>query len=57
MAGIGRRHPNLMLHVITREKGGLGVSQPVVTPRKQAEAGFNGMFQKDELAKGHKNEP
>lgn len=54
MAGIGDRHPNLMLYIITREKG---VSQLVVTPRKQAEAGFNGMFQKDELAKCHKNEP
>lgn len=57
VAGIGDRHPSLMLHITTREKGGPGVSQLVVTPRKQAEAGFNGMFQKDELAKCHKNEP
>lgn len=56
MARIGDSHRKLRLHTITREKRGPGVSQPVVVSRKQAEAGFNGMFQKDKLAKCHKNE-
>lgn len=44
LAEIEDRHQNMRLHVITREKRGPGVSQPAVTPRKQEESGFDGMF-------------
>lgn len=40
-----------------QSKRGSGVGQPALSPRKQAEAGFNSTFQRDEAAACPKSEP
>ena len=40
-----------------QSKRGSGVGQPALSPRKQAAAGFNGTFQRDEAAACPKSEP
>lgn len=49
-AGRGDGHWNPRLHVITREKGSRSQSDSGY-PQKHLGAEFNGMLQKDELAK------